>query len=88
MLPFLPSPVRVGFLWGFVVCDPSREAAVRFFAAEAVLAVQSVHDLGYIHRSVLALGVAKPGCSHHEPPPPSVPVFGLGCVPALPWPAT
>lgn len=32
--------------------DIFTEEAVRFFAAEAVLAIQSVHDLGYIHRDL------------------------------------
>lgn len=29
---------------------PCSEEATRFYAAEAILAIQSVHDLGYIHR--------------------------------------
>ena len=41
------------------------ESAVRFYAAEAVLAVQSVHDLGYIHRLVLQW---VPGGALHVPP--------------------
>jgi len=32
--------------------DILSEEAVRFYAAEAILAVQSVHDLGYIHRDL------------------------------------
>jgi serine/threonine protein kinase len=33
------------------VCACS-EAAVKFYAAEAVMAIQSVHELGYIHRDL------------------------------------
>lgn len=32
--------------------DVLPEAAVRFYAAEAVLAVKAVHDAGYIHRDL------------------------------------
>jgi hypothetical protein len=33
--------------------DVLPEAAVRFYAAEAVLAVGAVHAAGYIHRCVM-----------------------------------
>lgn len=49
VMDFLPGGDLMTLL---IKYDIFPESAVRFFAAEAVLAVQSVHDLGYIHRDL------------------------------------
>jgi len=48
-MPFYPGGDLMGLL---ISRDTLSEAATRFFAAELVLAVGAVHQLGYIHRDL------------------------------------
>lgn len=49
VMEYLPGGDLMGLL---VKEDTLTEATTRFYAAEMVLAIQSVHDLGYIHRDM------------------------------------
>lgn len=49
VMDFLPGGDLMTLL---IKQDVLPEAAVRFYAAEAIMAIQSVHDLGYIHRDL------------------------------------
>ncbi|EGZ07591.1 hypothetical protein PHYSODRAFT_565489 [Phytophthora sojae] len=49
VMEYLPGGDLMGLL---MKEDTLNEATTRFYAAEMVLAIQSVHDLGYIHRDM------------------------------------
>ncbi|KAG2977733.1 hypothetical protein PC118_g12696 [Phytophthora cactorum] len=49
IMEYLPGGDLMGLL---MKEDTLNEATTRFYAAEMVLAIQSVHDLGYIHRDM------------------------------------
>lgn len=49
VMEFLPGGDLMGLL---IKEDTLSEATVRFYAAELVLAIESVHELGYIHRDI------------------------------------
>ncbi|TDH72386.1 hypothetical protein CCR75_004459 [Bremia lactucae] len=49
VMEYLPGGDLMGLL---IKEDTLNEATTRFYAAEMVLAIQAVHDLGYIHRDM------------------------------------
>lgn len=49
VMEYLPGGDLMGLL---IKEDTLSEATTRFYAAEMVLAIQSVHELGYIHRDI------------------------------------